>query len=118
MHERSLGEQSPWAPYLAVLPEREAIPFMWTAKLLRGTELDETVRQDRGVMLEDWKESIEPLQDQIGSQWFEDYLAVRTLIASRSFQVDDHYHGVGMVPLADMYESTYSFSFDFEEYDE
>ena len=59
-------------------------------------------------MLEDWKESIEPLQDQIGSQFerffgFEDYLAARTLIASRSFQVDDHYHGVGMVPLADIF---------------
>ncbi|KAL6223306.1 hypothetical protein ACLB2K_006693 [Fragaria x ananassa] len=109
MQERSLGEQSPWAPYLAVLPEREAIPLVWTAEeLLRGTELHETVKEDRTVMLEDWKESIEPLRDQIGTRFerffgFEDYLAARTLIASRSFQVDDHHHGVGMVPLADIF---------------
>ncbi|KAL6228141.1 hypothetical protein ACLB2K_002095 [Fragaria x ananassa] len=112
MHERSLGEQSPWAPYLAVLPEREAIQLVWTAEeaeeLLRGTELQQTVKEDRTVMLEDWKESIEPLRDQIGTRFerffgFEDYLAARTLIASRSFQVDDHHHGVGMVPLADIF---------------
>ncbi|XP_062001983.1 ribosomal lysine N-methyltransferase 3 [Rosa rugosa] len=110
MHERSLGEQSHWAPYLAVLPEQEPIPLVWTAEeLLRGTELHDTVKEDRGVMLEDWKESIEPLQDQIGSTQFEsffgfeEYLAARTLVASRSFQIDDHYHGVGMVPLADIF---------------
>ncbi|PRQ44967.1 putative [Fructose-bisphosphate aldolase]-lysine N-methyltransferase [Rosa chinensis] len=113
MHERSLGEQSHWAPYLAALPEQEAIPLVWTAEeaevLLRGTELHETVKEDRGVMLEDWKDSIEPLQDQIGSTQFEsffgfeEYLAARTLIASRSFQIDDHHHGVGMVPLADIF---------------
>ncbi|KAL6225579.1 hypothetical protein ACLB2K_004428 [Fragaria x ananassa] len=112
MHERSLGEQSPWAPYLAALPERETIPLVWTAEeaeeLLRGTELHETVKEDRAVMLEDWKESIEPLRDQLGTRFerffgFEDYLVARTLIASRSFQVDDHHHGVGMVPLADIF---------------
>jgi SET domain-containing protein 6 len=111
MYERSLGEQSPWAPYLAALPEQEPIPLVWSAdeveELLRGTELHETVKEDRGVMWEDWKESIEPLLPQIGSEFrsffgFQHYLAARTLIASRSFQIDDHYHGVGMVPLADM----------------
>lgn len=111
MYERSLGEQSPWAPYLAVLPEQEPIPLVWSAEeveeLLRGTELHETVKEDGGVMWEDWKESVEPLLPQIGSEFssffgFQNYLAARTLIASRSFQIDDHYHGVGMVPLADM----------------
>ncbi|GAB2218547.1 hypothetical protein Droror1_Dr00001774 [Drosera rotundifolia] len=32
----------------------------------------------------------------------EEYFAARTLVASRSFQIDD-YHGIGMVPLADLF---------------
>lgn len=119
MYERSLGERSRWAPYLALLSkEEESLPLVWSAdeveQLLAGTELEGTVKEDKGVMWKEWKESIEPtilLQmhplDAAAVEFdpsffgFGDYLAARTLISSRSFQIDE-YHGVGMVPLADL----------------
>lgn len=43
MYEKSLGEKSPWAGYLQLLPERECLPLVWTLdevdSLLCGTEL-------------------------------------------------------------------------------
>jgi hypothetical protein len=43
MYERSLGEDSPWAGYLQLLPPQECLPLLWTLddldSLLRGTEL-------------------------------------------------------------------------------
>ncbi|KAL5539188.1 hypothetical protein UlMin_044345 [Ulmus minor] len=43
MYERSLGDRSPWAAYLGLLPQRECLPLVWTPhevdSLLRGTEL-------------------------------------------------------------------------------
>lgn len=29
LHERSLGDQSAWAPYLAVLPDHLQLPMFW-----------------------------------------------------------------------------------------
>lgn len=119
MYERSLGERSRWAPYLELLnKEEESLPLVWSAdeveQLLAGTELEGTVKEDKGVMWKEWMESIEPtllLQmhplDAAAVEFdpsffgFGDYLAARTLISSRSFQIDE-FHGVGMVPLADL----------------
>jgi SET domain-containing protein 6 len=43
MYEKSLGEDSPWAGYLQLLPPQECLPLLWTLddldSLLRGTEL-------------------------------------------------------------------------------
>lgn len=43
MYERSLGEESPWAGYLQLLPDQECLPLVWTLnevdELLCGTEL-------------------------------------------------------------------------------
>lgn len=58
-------------------------------------------------MEEDWKESVAPLSlrhaDDFPAHWFtlSHYLAAKTLVASRAFEVDE-YHGYGMVPLADL----------------
>lgn len=58
-------------------------------------------------MYEDWKENILPLVYLVpqslnpSSFSVEEYFAARSLIASRSFQIDE-YHGFGMVPLADL----------------
>lgn len=68
----------------------------------------QTVKEDKALIVEDWKESILPLLDsspsKLNPSFFsvEQYFAVKTLIASRAFQVDE-YHGYGMVPLADLY---------------
>jgi len=60
-------------------------------------------------MKSDWKECYGILVDLFGeskfpSKWFsfEHFLAAKTLVASRAFEVD-HVHGFGMVPLADLY---------------
>lgn len=43
MYEKSLGQDSPWAGYLQLLPRQECLPLVWTLgevdSLLCGTEL-------------------------------------------------------------------------------
>ncbi|XVF14684.1 hypothetical protein REPUB_Repub09cG0082600 [Reevesia pubescens] len=112
MYEKSLGQDSPWAGYLQLLPRQECLPLVWTLgevdSLLSGTELHKTVKEDKALIYEDWKESILPLiysapQTLHPSSFsVEEYFAARSLIASRSFQIDE-YHGFGMVPLADLF---------------
>ncbi|KAF7820601.1 ribosomal lysine N-methyltransferase 3 [Senna tora] len=112
MYERSLGEESPWAGYLQILPHQECLPLVWTLnevnELLSGTELQKIVQEDKALIYEDWKENILPILDfapsNLNPNFFavEEYFAARSLIASRSFQIDD-YHGFGMVPLADLF---------------
>ncbi|KAK7268993.1 hypothetical protein RIF29_21707 [Crotalaria pallida] len=112
MYEQSLGEDSPWAGYLQFLPQQECLPLVWTLdevnEFLGGTVLHQDVHELKARMYADWKESILPLLDlaptKLNPKFFgiEQYLAARTLIASRSFEIDD-YHGSGMVPLADLF---------------
>ncbi|CAL1381147.1 unnamed protein product [Linum trigynum] len=112
MYEKGLGESSPWAGYLQLLPESECIPLLWTLdevdRLLQGTELHKTVKEDKGLVLEDWKENILPLVHQLPSNvnakcfGVEQYFAAKSLVSSRAFEIDD-YHGHGMVPLADLF---------------
>ncbi|KAJ7975551.1 N-lysine methyltransferase [Quillaja saponaria] len=112
MYERSIGEESPWAGYLQLLPDQECLPLIWTLnevnKLLVGTELHKTVQEDKALIYEDWKENILPLLDlaplKLNTKFFgiEQYFAAKSLIASRSFEIDE-YHGSGMVPFADLF---------------
>ncbi|XP_010558785.1 PREDICTED: ribosomal lysine N-methyltransferase 3 [Tarenaya hassleriana] len=112
MYERSLGEQSPWSGYLQLLPLQEDLPLVWSLhdldSLLLGTELHKVVKEDKALIYEDWKESILPLTHSspqiVDPKFFgvEEYIAAKSLIASRSFEIDD-YHGFGMVPLADLF---------------
>ncbi|KAK9673242.1 hypothetical protein RND81_12G155200 [Saponaria officinalis] len=68
----------------------------------------QTVIEDKALVHEDWKDCILPLIDSdefaLDPKFFkvEDYFAAKSLVASRSFQIDD-YHGSGMVPLADLF---------------
>ncbi|CAN6475536.1 unnamed protein product [Victoria cruziana] len=112
MFERSIGEKSLWYSYLQFLPDRECVPLLWNTQeidtLLVGTELHKIVKEDRKLVYQDWKECIRPLLDDEGLKLdpchfgVEQYFAAKSLIASRSFEVDD-YHGFGMVPLADIF---------------
>ena len=68
----------------------------------------QTVKEDKAIIYEDWKENILPLLDSplpfnLNPNFFgvEQYLAARSLIASRSFAIDE-FHESGMVPLADL----------------
>ncbi|XP_027364587.1 ribosomal lysine N-methyltransferase 3-like [Abrus precatorius] len=66
------------------------------------------VQEDKGLIHEDWKESILPLLDlappKLNPKFFciEQYFAAKSLISSRSFEIDD-YHGHGMLSLADLF---------------
>lgn len=67
------------------------------------------MKEDKGLIFEDWKQNILPLLDlnsanvKLNPDYFgvEHYFAAKSLFASRSFQIDD-FHGSGMVPLADL----------------
>ncbi|XP_052196664.1 ribosomal lysine N-methyltransferase 3 isoform X2 [Diospyros lotus] len=116
MFEKSLGHRSPWFPYLHLLPAAQSIPLLWTLdqlnSLLLGTELHKIVKEDKALIYEDWQECILPLLDsapltiyeELNPDFFsvEEYFAAKSLVASRSFEIDD-YHGFGMVPLADLF---------------
>ncbi|KAL2227690.1 N-lysine methyltransferase setd6 isoform X1 [Sesamum indicum] len=112
MYEKSLGPQSKWFQYLQILPSFEPIPLLWSLSeidsLLTGTELHKIVKEDKALVYQDWKECIKPLLDldsfQLNPEFFtaDEYIAAKSLVASRSFQVDE-YHGSGMVPLADLF---------------
>ena len=67
----------------------------------------QTIKEDKALVYEDWKTCIVPFvesapiplnPDDFG---IEQYFAAKSLISSRSFQIDDYY-GFGMVPLADL----------------
>uniref|UniRef100_A0A453G7L7 N-lysine methyltransferase n=1 Tax=Aegilops tauschii subsp. strangulata TaxID=200361 RepID=A0A453G7L7_AEGTS len=112
MYERARGADSPWHDYLRLIPDCEPVPLVWpedeAARLLAGTELEQTVKQDREFLCEDWKECIEPLisSGELGVKpddlSLEKYFAAKSLLSSRSFRIDK-YHGSGMVPLADLF---------------
>ncbi|KAG9141265.1 hypothetical protein Leryth_001739 [Lithospermum erythrorhizon] len=112
MYEISLGPASRWFGYLQIMPHNEPIPLLWSVEeidsLLAGTELHKVVKEDKLLVYEDWKECIQPLLDssslELDPEFFgvEQYLAAKSLISSRSFEIDD-YHGSGMVPLADLF---------------
>jgi hypothetical protein len=38
LHERSLGDQSAWAPYLAVLPDQLELPMFWYTPVAASSE--------------------------------------------------------------------------------
>ncbi|KAJ7568046.1 hypothetical protein O6H91_01G016500 [Diphasiastrum complanatum] len=112
MYERSKAEESMWYGYLQLLPHQQMLPFLWTTEeidnLLIGTELHKVIKTDKRLMKEDWQECISPLIEEnpheFPRKWFsfDQYLAAKSLVSSRSFEVDE-YHGYGMVPLADLF---------------
>ncbi|XP_057803716.1 uncharacterized protein LOC131019049 [Salvia miltiorrhiza] len=112
MYEKILGAESKWFEYLKMLPTFEPIPLLWSLSeidsLLAGTELHKTVKEDKALVYEDWKECIQPVFDlesfKLNPELFtvDEYFAAKSLVASRAFQVDE-YHGYGMVPLADLF---------------
>nr|DAD37185.1 TPA_asm: hypothetical protein HUJ06_007826 [Nelumbo nucifera] len=84
---------------------------LWMKSTLISTELNctrQTVKEDKSHIYEDWKECILPLVDfgplKLNPKSFqvEQYLAAKSLVSSRAFEIDD-YHGYGMVPLADLF---------------
>lgn len=66
------------------------------------------MKEDKALVYEDWKDCILPLlvsaPAKLNPKYFgpEQYFAAKSLIASRSFAIDD-YHGFGMVPFADLF---------------
>ncbi|KAH7405536.1 hypothetical protein KP509_15G074600 [Ceratopteris richardii] len=113
MYERSRGEASPWFPYLNLLPLcHKALPIVWESdeihNFLLGTELHSVILEDRKLIEEDWRECIWPLTQEYPTEFpeehfsLEHYFSAKTLVSSRSFEVDD-YHGYGMVPVADLF---------------
>lgn len=68
----------------------------------------QVVIEDQKLMEEDWKECIWPLTQLYPRDFpkehftLEHYFSAKTLVASRSFEVDE-FHGFGMVPLADLW---------------
>ncbi|KAG5609693.1 hypothetical protein H5410_020974, partial [Solanum commersonii] len=85
-----------------------ADPFCGVAGLILEGYYKHIVKDDKALIYEDWKECIEPLLTSVSLQLkaehfgVKEYLAAKSLIASRSFEIDE-YHGCGMVPLADLF---------------
>ncbi|CAH9110891.1 unnamed protein product [Cuscuta europaea] len=84
------------------------LSLILTLFLLAQSSTRKIIIEDKILIHEDWKECIQPLLANstlgLNPEHFgiEEYFAAKSLIASRSFQIDD-YHGFGMVPLADLF---------------
>nr|GMD49568.1 ribosomal lysine N-methyltransferase 3 [Ipomoea batatas] len=120
MYERSLGPVSPWLVIFSCCHilslfrcfgrSLKSTLFSLALSSTRGNTplLTLIIKEDKVLIHEDWKECIRPLLDNaslgLNPEGFgiEEYFAARSLISSRSFQIDD-YHGFGMVPLADLF---------------
>ncbi|XP_051142442.1 uncharacterized protein LOC127259275 isoform X2 [Andrographis paniculata] len=68
----------------------------------------QTVKEDKALVHQDWKECIKPLlaSFDLNPDFFtiDEYFAAKSLVASRAFEIDE-YHGFGMVPLADLFNN-------------
>lgn len=113
MYERSQGEKSPFALYLASLPYSEPTLFAWTdeeLELLRGTEPIEVVKQDKQLLEEDYETLVKPIMESRPDLFPSDsphftlaaWKAASSIVASRAFQVDA-LHGDSLIPLADAF---------------
>ncbi|KAL0040401.1 hypothetical protein WJX77_006166 [Trebouxia sp. C0004] len=112
MYEVSIGARSKWHAYLQSLPSREYLPLFWQEgelALLQGTELAGKADADRALTQEDWETNILPLihdakypmLNQAGMN-LDLFRVAASWVASRAFGVDN-YHGMAMVPFADLF---------------
>ncbi|KAK9293203.1 hypothetical protein L1049_021192 [Liquidambar formosana] len=80
----------------------------WIRSYVGLSSTRQTMKEDKALVYEDWKECILPLITsaplELNPKFFgaEQYFAAKSLISSRSFEIDD-YHAFGMVPLADLF---------------
>ncbi|KAL2911676.1 hypothetical protein HK105_208835 [Polyrhizophydium stewartii] len=111
MFERSKGDSSPWGPYLAALPEHENIPMFWTETQLselQGTGFASQLPIDIKNLEDDYAEHVAPLIaahpdifDKHAST-LRCFMAATSIATSRAFNVDA-FHGISIVPLADLF---------------
>ncbi|TKY51984.1 Ribosomal lysine N-methyltransferase 3 [Spatholobus suberectus] len=112
MREAWLGTPLGLATFSSCLTKSVCLLFGPSVKLTTSCVVlsftRQAVQEDKALIYEDWKENILPLLDlapsKLNPKFFgiEQYFAAKSLISSRSFQIDD-YHGFGMVPLADLF---------------
>jgi hypothetical protein len=131
-YERSMGKNSRWFGYLSALPEYEPLPLYWFSKVAKGHGVKRTkvvackeaieylkclenteiadLKADYSLMYEDFVELVVPFFELHADRLdpackpikFLDFLYCSTIVASRSFEVDEH-HGFSLVPLADLF---------------
>lgn len=111
--ERTSFSDSRWAPYLAALPREESdVVASWPddrRRFLAGTDIEQALRDERAQARSEWDGHVAKVVrdatsdvDDDSRPGFDDYLAARSVVSSRAFTVDDAV-GVGLVPVADMF---------------
>lgn len=104
------GKSSSWNAYLRYLPAAEqGVTALWPEnrkRYLAGTDVDLALRDERAQAKTEWETHIEPILSR--SEYaesgftFEDYLSARSVVSSRAFTICPEV-GVGLVPLADLF---------------
>lgn len=103
------GVDSPWKGYIDSLPEKVDVPLLWdegASALLHKTEVWPLLEDTRDKLKRQYLDIVQPLykdNKELGDipPWRR-FLELYTLVESRSFNVDV-YHGLAMVPLADVF---------------
>lgn len=117
-YELAAGAASPWAGYLASLPEREYVPFFWADEELAelaGTELQDKPQADRQLAREDYDAHVAPLlarhPKRLPAISYELFSRAASLVASRAFGVDD-WHGAASaaVPPSQRYQPALNYA--------
>lgn len=121
LHEICLGSRSRWHTYLRYCGQPPDLPFTWSEEAkswVKGTELEElAVQQWEGFDKERLQEVFDQLQEDsvLQDNVYEIPLSLDLfvhafcLVQSRAFGADA-YHGLSMVPLADLSVSSRFFS--------
>jgi hypothetical protein len=110
VYERNLREQSFWHLYLStVCPAAEhGVPFTWPdheLQLLRGTELEAKVAEQRKRLDAEWRQYIRPLTAADPTKFpaevysFDAYRDACSVVISRSSPIDTKDQGAGMIPF-------------------
>ena len=104
------GKSSSWNAYLRYLPAAEqGVTALWPEnrkRYLAGTDVELALRDERAQAKTEWAIHIEPILSR--SEYaesgftFEDYLSARSVVSSRAFTICPEV-GVGLVPLADLF---------------
>jgi hypothetical protein len=101
MHEMLLGSTSRWSGYIAMLPDRVPLPFGWDTRALKY------LLQQREMVRSIFACHVRPLLLRHHPHVeMEVFSRACMLVWSRAFIVDETYHRLAMVPLADLCDSS------------
>ncbi|KAI5480827.1 SET domain containing protein [Pseudohyphozyma bogoriensis] len=116
LHEQLLEGSSPWAPYLALMPQQVGVAALWEAnseatRWIKGTEVEKeliSIGASPVILSKCYLDTIFPYLKTLTTPYIpptspEPFLHAYSLVTSRAFHIDA-FHKIALVPLADLFD--------------